>query len=314
MKIITQRQITELHIPPKDCIDWVKNSFAVKSESILPAKTSLHPKDIDFFTTMPCILFAKNRFGVKVVHRISGAVPSLGSDLMLYNLSNGELLAIMDANWITAMRTGAVATLAAQTFRHSGHITYGFMGLGNTARASMLCLLESEPEQMHNVVLLRYKNQETDFIKRFEGYSNVYFSVCDNVHELIHKSDVLFSCITEAKSIICDDDKEYPKGCLLIPIHTRGFQNCDLSFDKVFADDTEHVKGFRYFNQFKRYAEIQDVLSGKAKGRENDTERIISYNVGLGLHDVFFASNIYDMLQKSSMNVPFGKETDKFWI
>ena len=29
---------------------------------------------------------------------------------------------------------------------------------------------------------------------------------------------------------------------------------------------------------------------------ENDKERILSYNIGLGLHDVFFASNIYDMI------------------
>ena len=99
MKIVTQKQISDLNISPNDCVEWVKGSFAAKERSILPAKTCLHPKDIDFFTTMPCVLFDQNRFGVKVVHRISGAVPSLGSDLMLYDLSNGDLLAIMDGNW-----------------------------------------------------------------------------------------------------------------------------------------------------------------------------------------------------------------------
>lgn len=314
MKIVTQKQISDLNISPNDCVEWVKGSFAAKERSILPAKTCLHPKDIDFFTTMPCVLFDQNRFGVKVVHRISGAVPSLGSDLMLYDLSNGDLLAIMDGNWITAMRTGAVATLAAQTFRRSGVISYGFMGLGNTARATMLCLLESEPGIMHNVNLLEYKAQEKDFIKRFEGYSNVSFKVYGDIRELISSTDVLFSCVTEAKTLVCEDDQAYNKGCLLIPIHTRGFQNCDLTFDKVFADDTEHVKGFRYFSEFRKYAEIQDVLSGKAKGRENDSERIISYNVGLGLHDVYFASRIFDLLKDQSLDLQINKETEKFWI
>ena len=233
---------------------------------------------------------------------------------MLYNLSDGELLAIMDANWITAMRTGSVAALAAQTFRKSGQINYGIMGLGNTARASLLCLLEAEPDIMHTVNLLEYKGQETDFMKRFEKYTNVTFNTYGNVRELIQATDVLFSCITEAKSLVCDDDNAYRKGFLLIPIHTRGFQNCDLFFDKVFADDTEHVKGFKYYGQFKQYAEIQDVLSGKAKGRENDSERIISYNVGIGLHDVYFASMIFEMLQERSMEIKFEKETSKFWI
>ena len=47
------------------------------------------------------------------------------------------------------------------------------------------------------------------------------------------------------------DENLYRKGCLVIPVHTRGFQNCDLCFDKVYADDTAHVCGFKYFNEFK---------------------------------------------------------------
>ena len=34
----------------------------------------------------------------------------------------------------------------------------------------------------------------------------------------------------------------------VIPVHTRGFQNCDLFFDKVFADDTDHVKDSNILN------------------------------------------------------------------
>lgn len=50
-------------------------------------------------------------------------------------------------------------------------------------------------------------------------------------------SDVIISCITEAEGLICPDDKRFKEGCLLIPVHTRGFQNCDLFFDKIFGDD-----------------------------------------------------------------------------
>ena len=35
-------------------------------------------------------------FGIKEVHRIEGAVPSLGSDMMLYNANTGELIALVD--------------------------------------------------------------------------------------------------------------------------------------------------------------------------------------------------------------------------
>lgn len=315
MKIISQKQITELKISPATCVEWVKESFALKETAQLPAKISLHPQGNDFFNTMPCLLPSPyNYYGVKVVHRIKGATPALGSDLLLYNSQNGELLAMFDADWITTMRTGAVATLAIQTFRKSDVTTYGLLGLGNTGRATMLCLLDSEPEVMHNVILLRYKEQAELFIERFKDYQNVSFTICNDVSDLVRQSDVIISCITEAQGLLCEDDTCYKKGCLVIPVHTRGFQNCDLLFDKVYADDTAHVCGFKYFNQFKQFGEIQDVISGKIKGRESDEERILSYNIGLGLHDMVYASKIYDILKDCSSEISIERETEKFWI
>lgn len=315
MKIISQQQIRELQISPAQCVEWIRESFSLKEMSQLPAKISLHPQGNDFFNTMPCLLpFPHNYFGVKIVHRIKGATPSLGGDILLYNSQTGELLAMLDADWITTMRTGAVATFAVQTFRKSDARTYGFIGLGNTGRATMLCLLDSEPDVMHHVVLMRYKDQAERFIERFNGYTNVTFSICDDVKELVAQSDVVVSCITEAQGLLCEDDSLYKAGCLVVPVHTRGFQNCDLFFDKVYADDTAHVCGFKYFSQFKQFAEIQEVIEGKKAGRESDTERILSYNIGLGLHDVVYASKIYGMLDSESSEIPLERETEKFWI
>lgn len=315
MKIISQEQIKGLNISPATCVKWVKESFSLKEIAQLPAKISLHPQGNDFFNTMPCLLPAPyHYYGVKIVHRIKGATPALGSDLLLYNSQTGELLAMLDADWITTMRTGAVATLAMQTFRKSNAETYGFLGLGNTGRATMLCLLESEPDVMHHVILMRYKNQAELFMERFKEYPNVSFCICDNINELVSQSDVIVSCITEAQGLLCEDNNLYKEGCLVVPVHTRGFQNCDLFFDKVYADDTAHVCGFKYFDRFKQFGEIQDVISKKIKGRESEKERILSYNIGLGLHDIVYASKIYEVLKEQSNDIRIVRETEKFWI
>ena len=315
MKIISQEQIKGLNISPATCVEWIKESFSLKETAQLPAKISLHPQGNDFFNTMPCLLPSPyNYYGVKVVHRIKGVTPALGSDLLLYNSQTGELLAMLDADWITTMRTGAVATLAMQTFRKSNAETYGFLGLGNTGRATMLCLLESEPDVMHHVILMRYKNQAELFMERFKEYPNVSFCICDNINELVSQSDVIVSCITEAQGLLCEDNNLYKEGCLVVPVHTRGFQNCDLFFDKVYADDTAHVCGFKYFDRFKQFGEIQDVISKKIKGRESEKERILSYNIGLGLHDIVYASKIYEVLKEQSNDIRIVRETEKFWI
>ena len=68
--------------------------------------------------------------------------------MMLYNAKNGELLALVDCDWITTMRTGAVAAVSAKALRKDGANTYGIVGLGNTGRATLLCVLEAEPENI----------------------------------------------------------------------------------------------------------------------------------------------------------------------
>ena len=54
MKLITDLEIKALDISPRECVEWVRESFSMKYEAQLPAKISLHPQGSDFFNTMPC--------------------------------------------------------------------------------------------------------------------------------------------------------------------------------------------------------------------------------------------------------------------
>lgn len=301
MEIITDKQIQSLDISPSICVNWIKESFDIKAYAQLPAKVSVHPRNNDFITTMPCLLPQEyGVFGVKVVSRISGKHPALDSKLMLFNSSSGELLALMDANWITAMRTGAVATLAINTLAVKDCMEYSFVGLGSTAYATLRCLLETNSHRMLHIRLMRYKNQAEKCIEYFSHYPNVAFSIVDTIEDLVYKSRVIVSCITDANGLLIQDTELFTPGCLVVPVHTRGFQNCDTVFDKVFADDTNHVKGFKHFTQFNSFGELSDVISGKIDGRISDTERILSYNIGLGLHDILYANKIYNLLNDNN--------------
>ena len=317
IRIISTEQIRQAAVTPATCIEWVEESFRMKYDAQLPAKVSVHPQSEDFFTSMPALLPERfGRFGIKIVSRIDSDVPALKSDIMLYDSHNGHLLAIFDGGWITAMRTGAVAALAVRTLKRSDADTYSIMGLGNTARATALCLLADHPEKPVRFRLLRYKDQAEQFIERFSDYANASFEIIDSIDEFIGGAQVVISCVTAAfGKIFCPDDCLFQEGVLVVPVHTRGFQNCDLFFDKVYGDDTGHVCDFKYFKQFRQFDEFSRVLLGNNPGRENDRERILSYNIGLGLHDVLFASKLYDMMDDDRVGV-FTRQTEdqKYWV
>jgi ornithine cyclodeaminase len=322
MKIISEQVIRELGISPKVCVEWIRESFAMKHDAQLPAKISVHPADGEFFTSMPCLLprpnitgFKKQYFGVKVVHRLLDAVPSLGSDMMLYDAKSGELLALVDTDWITTMRTGAVAAVSSKALRKKSANVYGMVGLGNTARATLLCILEQESEKHFHVQLARYKNQAELFEERFKGYNNVSFEIVESVDKMAHDVDVFISCITNAQGLLVPDESTFQPGVTVIPVHMRGLQNCDTTFDRVFGDDTDHVRNFKYFPQYKDYNEIGEVLAGRDVGRKSESQRLIDYNYGLGLHDVVYAAKLYEIIADRQLpEIIIEKETEKYWV
>lgn len=295
MKVITEDQIEALGITPEVCVDWVDKSFRSKPLADMPPKISVHPFEDSFYTAMPCYHPDIGRVGVKVVSRVPGSVPSLKSKMLLYDAKSADLLALIDTNWITAMRTGAVAALAAKTFTLDfANASFGFVGLGVIARAVLRCLL-SLSDKTPEIWLLEYK----DHVRRMrEEFPMIEFKTTSDRAELVRNTNALFSCVTVMHDQFLPSDV-YPPGYTLIPVHVRGFQDCDIHFDKVYGDDTGHISGWQNFSRFKSFAEFSDVLLGKAKGRECSEERIISYNYGLGLHDLWYASRLYDLIEYS---------------
>ena len=316
VSVIQQSQIDALQLNPATCVEWVKEAFLMKDDIQMPAKLSVHPQGEDFITSMPCLLpesQGRKYFGIKMVSRIDGQVPTLQSNIFLYDAKSGHLLAVVDGDWITAMRTGAVAALAAKTLQRKGNSTYSIMGLGNIGHAVGLCLAADNRDRQITFRLLRYKDQAERFVERLKDFDNVNFEIVNDKRTFAADADVLISAVTVATELLFPDDNLFRRGVTVIPVHVRGFQNCDLFFDKVFGDDTGQVSGFKYFNQFRQYDEFHHVLQGKNPGRTNDEERILSYNYGIALHDIFFASRIYERIQTGD-GFNLEKQDQKLWF
>jgi ornithine cyclodeaminase/alanine dehydrogenase len=90
-------------------------------------------------------------------------------------------------------------------------------------------------------------------MERFADYPNFEFETVDTPQQMVAGSDVVISGATYLHTDICED-KYFDEGVLVVPIHTLGFTNCDLFFDKVFADDYGHVCNFKNFDKFRKFA------------------------------------------------------------
>lgn len=314
MKIITHKDIVNLNILPENCYKWVVESFVSKEDCVLPSKTSLTQPGHIFYNIMPSLNPKNEIGGVKVVTRFPSRIPSLDSQIYLYNMKDARLKAILDGNYITAMRTGAVAALAIETYAVNDFKSIAIMGLGVTSAAIMNVLTYTLRNRKVKIKLLKYKDQAEAFIKKYNKYNQFEFEICDTYKELISDSDVVISAITYADGDFTEFEW-YKEGVLLLPVHVMGFSNVDYLFDKVHVDDTEHLHHMKNYDKFKNFDELTNVLNGKAEGRISNKERIVSYNIGLSIHDIMFANEIYKLIKKNTeIEVDLCPPTEKYWI
>src|SRR5690606_36568570 len=96
--------------------------------------------------------------GVKIVSRYPDRSPSIMGVLLLCKYSTGEPLALMDATWITAKRTGAVAALAVKTFSKRNFESIAVIGLGQTGRSFLEMFLVDPENKNKKFKLKEYKN------------------------------------------------------------------------------------------------------------------------------------------------------------
>lgn len=297
MQYITEHELSEINMSSKKMVELVDEALHIKSDSILPHKTSMKLDDGKiFYNVMPAIIENKNVAGVKIVNRYPERTPSLISNMLLYDVPSGNLKAMIEADYITTWRTAAVAVHSISLFARKNYNVISFVGLGVIGKAVLKVYLDTlDSDRNIEVRLFNYKNRANDVVYEFSNYTNVKWKCFDNYVDMAKDSDVIVSSVTYIDNDFASPSI-YKDGVLIVPVHTRGFIECDTKFDKIFGDDIHHVNGFRDFDKYKYFAEVADVVNGKCVGRENDTEKILVYNIGIALHDLMFADYLYNCI------------------
>ncbi|HKQ68306.1 MAG TPA: ornithine cyclodeaminase family protein [Polyangiaceae bacterium] len=270
-----------------------------RGEALMPPKVYLGlPQHHGDFRAMPA--YVAGGAGVKWInsHPENPARFGLPSVLGVYLLSDPETavpLAIMDATFFTAVRTGAAAAVASKHLVRGRPRTIGLVGCGVQSRF----LLEAHRAVFGELDVLGYDRSSEAahrFATEFNGKSASLedASGCDIVctstpsrtpivprsfvrpgahinalgADAPGKQELDPLLLGEAKVIIDDWEQATESGEVNVPLH-RG----EYSRDRI-------------------HATLGEVLAGKKKGREGD-EITIFDSTGLAIQDLAVARHVY---------------------
>ena len=135
-------------------------------------------------------------------------------------------------------------------------------------------------------------------------HSDIEFIPCGNDYEAAVKdSDIIVTAISGQEEIL--KAKWIKEGSLYI--HVAGLEdeyNVSKRAAKIVCDDWECIKHRTQtisrmykdglLNDSDIYGNLDEIITGKKKGRENDSEFIYFCSVGLAYIDVSFAKYIYE--------------------
>src|SRR5262245_15819047 len=146
---LSRSDVEAAGLPMASIIEALERAFAERGagRAEMPPKPGIHPGapgNDNFIHAMPASIPALGSAGVKWVSGYPGNVarglPYITGLLILNDPDTGLPKAVMDASWITAMRTGAATAVAAKRLARAESAVLGILGCGVQGRTNLQAL------------------------------------------------------------------------------------------------------------------------------------------------------------------------------
>jgi ornithine cyclodeaminase/alanine dehydrogenase-like protein (mu-crystallin family) len=310
---LSQEDVIKVGLSMLDTISVVENVLKEHADKAVenPPKPGVHPLEDAFIHAMPAYLPRKGISGLKWVSGFFGnqrfGLPSIMGLLVLNDVSTGQPIAVMEAGYITAIRTAAMSGVAARYLAVSGAKRVGVVGAGIQGRYNLLTLKEVLP----GIECVRVHDTDSHAAARLKevlrGHVSFEIEIRASVQEVFEEADIVITAIGRPRGRIFKEEWVKP-GALILPVGPRGWETAAIGkMDKFVVDDWgqfSHLydgEGGYYAPLPMLHAELSEIVTGKKPGRESTAERIINFNLGMAILDIGLGSEILERARQKNL-------------
>jgi alanine dehydrogenase len=229
----------------------------------------------------------------------------------LYSAADGSLLAIMEANKLGQIRTGAASGIAARYMARKGSSRLGIIGSGWQARAQLEGICAVLP--IESVAAFSPTPQKLEaFCSEMTAKLGIQVRPAATPEEASRDKDVVVTATTAKEPVL--KGEWLAEGTHITAIGANFLTRRELDVEVVrrsacvIVDSAEQamlesgdlaaaVESGEFYWEDAR--ELATVVSGEFPGREDDREITLFKSHGIGLEDVALAARIYDAAIKS---------------
>lgn len=307
-------------------INAMEGAFSSLSsgESFVPQRfVSKLPTNELLMLFKPAFVEKEKRVSVKFLTQREGVsipgVPTIQGIVLVIDSVSGEILSIMDGEYLTALRTGAASGLATRFFAPKEATTMALFGCGSQGRTQLEAVL-CERAIKKVFVFDKFKESAEKLIAEMQAKYELEMIFSDDVSVLKEADIICTATFSEAPLFKKEDVKPgvHINSIGSFQPHMQELDPWLIQEAKVFVDQLEpclkesgdlikpitqgiispdHIRG-----------EIGDFCLKKIEGRTAESEITIFKSVGVAIQDFAVANDIYSAAIKES----FGQEIRLF--
>lgn len=302
MLFLTESDVLEL-FPMQAALECVEASFKAQDghgavnhsrQRIFLPGVSLH--------YMAAALPGEHLLGMKIYTVSRGAMRFV---VLLYESEHGELLAMIEADQMGRIRTGAASGVATRYLSRENSTTVGVIGAGRQART-----------QLHAVSLVRWlksarvfsrdEGRRSQFAKEMSEQLGIEVEPVASAETAVHFADIVITATNAQEPVVSDDWLKPGVHINAIganmPVR-RELDDSTLRRASTIAVDSaaqcrieagDLIQGFaREPQRWESVAEMWEIIAGRKPGRQSPEEITIFKSTGMALWDVAAGGFVY---------------------
>ncbi len=266
---------------------------------------------------MPGGWFTRGYMGFKAYTTFRGAYRFY---FHLYDSNTGEYLAIIEADRLGQIRTGAATGVATKYLARADAQTVGIIGTGWQAESQLQAVCAARKFE----TILCYSREEANrakFVEKMSALLDAHVTPVSTAREAIAESDVAVAMTSATQPVIMG---EWLKaGAHVNATGSNWAHRREVDSDTVkrahaiFADTVEGAKieagdlilaVSENVICWHQVQELSALISGRAVGRASDDDITLFKSGGMALEDVAVGSFVYERAREQGIGIvlPFG--------
>lgn len=273
-----------------------------------PPTIGIHPRHDAFILAMAGWLPKQSRAGLKWIAGFSSnhevGLPNITGLLVLNDPATGLPVCVMDAAYLTAVRTAAASAVTSKYLSppHVDRIAIIGAGIQGLYHVEMLSLIHPGAEfQIVDII--------DDAVSRLaeQIHSKATIVHVKESEAAIRTADVVVTATSRLENVAFRFEW-VKEGSLVLPVHFRGWsQDITTASDVLLTDDVDQLKSYAkgtdcpYQDISRVLGCVSDVITGRVAGRVRTADRIVVFNLGLAMHDIAIGSAILDIAEQHGL-------------